>query len=230
MRKHRTIHDKNRTSSYRIKLGNVVEDVHIVVDDESGAIYYDGIIPKERLKGVTDLYFHFIDNKIKWSSNSEAIIFSCGEFQKRPTTTKFTKKCCGRIASDEYYVISLCNEILGEKASQQHTFDFLRGDSGTKLHVDAYYAVKNLVVEYCESQHTESTPFFDHNDKLTVSGVPRGEQRKIYDQRRRVLIPQHGIDFVEIHYNDFGSTKKIRRNHEHDIEVVKEIFKKNGLV
>ncbi len=132
--------------------------------------------------------------------------------------------------SDEYYVIGLCDEILGLKADHQHTFDFLRGDSGKLLNVDAYYEELNLVIEYCESQHTEATPFFDHNDRLTVSGVTRGEQRKIYDERRRTLLPQHGIKLVEIYYNDFGATKRLKRNPERDKDIVRGILKGNGII
>ena len=82
--------------------------------------------------------------------------------------------------SDEHYVIDLCDEILGLKASRQHTFDFLRGDGepGRKLPVDAYYPNLKLVVEYKERQHTESVAFF--NKKTTVSGVSHDEQRRIY--------------------------------------------------
>lgn len=76
-----------------------------------------------------------------------------------------------RQASDEYYVIDLCDEILGQKSSRQHRFDFLKGDTGIMLPVDAFYAKLNLVVEYHECQHTESVSLFDN--KRTVSGVPR---------------------------------------------------------
>ncbi len=73
--------------------------------------------------------------------------------------------------SDEFYVIDLCDEVLGLKASRQHTFDFLRGDGtpGRRLLVDAYYPELNLVVEYRERQHSESVAFFDK--KNAVSGV-----------------------------------------------------------
>ena len=135
------------------------------------------------------------------------------------TNDTTSKKRGSRMNSDEYYVIELCNEVLGLKASQQHRFDFLVGDSGTKLPVDAYYEDLNLVVEYLESQHTLSTPFFDK--KETVSGVPRGEQRRLYDERRRIELPKHGINIVSISYNDFGTTKRLKRNHNLDIEVVR---------
>ena len=133
----------------------------------------------------------------------------------------------GRNASDEHYVIDLCDEILGCKASRQHRFDFLKGDAGTSLPVDAYYPELNLVVEYYESQHTELTPFFDN--KKTVSSVSRGEQRRIYDQRRKDVLPKHGIRLIIISYTDFGNTKKLERNHDYDFNVVKDILKRNGL-
>ena len=62
---------------------------------------------------------------------------------------------------DESYVVNLCDEVLGLKALRQYRFPFLLGDTGKALPVDAYYKEKNLVVEYCERQHTEVVPFFD---------------------------------------------------------------------
>lgn len=158
---------------------------------------------------------------IKPQSNIQGRLEPIDNSKPSTLTAKDTtcKKQGGRVDSDEYYVVGLCNEVLGLKASQQHRFDFLVGDSGTKLPVDAYYEDLNLVVEYLESQHTLSTPFFDK--KKTVSGVSRGEQRRLYDERRRVELPKHGINIVSISYNDFGTTKRLKRNHDLDIEVVR---------
>ena len=128
----------------------------------------------------------------------------------------------GRSASDEHYVIDLCDEVLGLKASRQHSFDFLKGDTGRRLPVDAYYEEIGLVVEYCESQHSESTPFFDR--KMTVSGVTRGEQRRIYDKRRADILPKYGLRLVVIDYKDFGTTKKLKRDKSADIEIVKRLL------
>lgn len=105
--------------------------------------------------------------------------------------------------SDENYVIDLCDEVLQLNASRQHKFDFLNGDLGKngksrKLPVDSYYDELNLVVEYRERQHTDSVTHFDKPHKMTISGVHRGEQRKIYDQRRREVLPKHGIQLIEI--------------------------------
>lgn len=133
------------------------------------------------------------------------------------------KSGSSRKGSDEEYVINLCDEVLGLRASRQHRFDFLKGDTGRKLPVDAYYEELKLVVEYHECQHTEAVPLFDN--KPTVSGVSRGEQRRNYDERRRNILPQHGINLVIISYSDFGTSKKLVRNHDKDFEVVKEKLK-----
>ena len=133
-----------------------------------------------------------------------------------------------RIDSDEYYVIELCNKVLNRVASQQHKFEFLRGDKGHMLPVDAYYEDLNLVIEYHEQQHTESVKLFDN--KETVSGVYRGEQRRIYDERRKTVLPKHGIKLIVIDYSDFGTTRKLKRNASKDIDVVKKILSANGIV
>ena len=106
--------------------------------------------------------------------------------------------------SDEDYVIGLCDEILGRPSRRQHRFPFLRGDARTTLPVDAYYPDLKLVVEYRERQHTQSVPHFDKPHQLTASGVPRGEQRRLYDQRRRDVLPQWGIGLVEIDFRDLA--------------------------
>ena len=134
----------------------------------------------------------------------------------------------GRKKSDEYYIIDLCNEILGLTALRQYRFDFLRGDRGTPLPVDAYYPDLKLVIEYNESQHTVSTPFFDN--RLTVSGVSRGEQRRIYDMRRREVLPKHGIKLVTISYSDFGATKRLAREKIDDMTVIRNILYDAGII
>lgn len=126
---------------------------------------------------------------------------------------------------DEDYVIDLCDNILGEKASRQHRFPFLVGDSGSKLPVDAYYPNLNLVIEYYERQHTENVSIF--NRKITVSNVERNEQRRIYDERRKKVLPEHGIKLVIINYSDFDydNQKRIKRNFEKDLKIVSDILK-----
>lgn len=129
---------------------------------------------------------------------------------------------------DELYVLDLCDKVLGLTSSRQHKFEFLRGDTNAngvavKLPVDSFYSELNLVVEYSERQHTESVSLFDKPNKMTVSGVHRGEQRKIYDERRRDVLPKHGIHLVEISFSDFNydGQKRIIRNQDTDIHIVK---------
>lgn len=109
---------------------------------------------------------------------------------------------------DEAYVIDLCDELLGQAALRQHRFDFLRGDAGTRLPVDAYYPALHLVIEYKEPQRTRPTPFFDKPHRLTVSGVNRREQRSLYDQRRRDELPRHDINLLEISYDELSHTTR----------------------
>lgn len=124
---------------------------------------------------------------------------------------------------DEDYVIGLCIEVLGAKALKQHRFDFLRGDAGRELQVDAYYPSLNLVIEYRECQHTEAVPHFDKPDRLTVSGVHRGKQRAIYDQRRRDVLPRHGIRLIEIEYSDLAhrANGRLLRDLENDLAALR---------
>lgn len=134
---------------------------------------------------------------------------------------------------DEGYVIGLCDDVLQLRAQRGHRFDFLLGDLSSKtgeqvrLPVDAFYAELKLVVEYHERQHTEGVALFDR--RLTPSGT-RGEQRPIYDARRRDVLPLHGIRCVEIRHTDFAndSRKRIVRS-ERDIEIVRNILLQPGL-
>lgn len=143
------------------------------------------------------------------------------------TKTKYVSTIKSRKDSDEYYVLDLCDQVLGINGLRQHRFDFLLGDSGTKLPVDIYYPSLNLVIEYKEQQHSKPNKHFDKPDKMTVSGVHRGEQRKIYDQRRLEVLPKHGIRVIEIFYSDFNHDSKDRiLRGNGDLERVKKIVKK----
>lgn len=133
----------------------------------------------------------------------------------------------GRAESDEHYVLDLCDEILGIRGRRQQRFDWLRGDPsakrprGMELPVDGYWPDLGLVVEFQEEQHTLPSPFFDRRE--TVSGVGRGEQRRLYDERKRALIPAHGLRLVVIEKAAFSVwSKRIARDHTRDLAVVRE--------
>jgi hypothetical protein len=130
----------------------------------------------------------------------------------------------GMSRRDEEYVLGICDLVLDRSCRRQHRFDFLRGDSGRHLPVDGYYPDLQLVLEYRERQHVEKVPFFDR--RMTVSGVTRGEQRKIYDQRRRDVLKEHGIRLVELNVVDFRHNARKRLLREPaDLEVVRNKLK-----
>lgn len=145
--------------------------------------------------------------------------------------SKKQRTLLNRQNSDAYYILNLCDELLEEKAIRQHTFDFLVGDfhqdgrTRTELPVDAYYPTLNLVVEYAEKQDTNTV---DNPDKMTVSGVTRAEQRKIYNKRRREVLRKKEINLIEIKYKDFevNAENKLVRNPERDHKILKKILKK----
>jgi len=122
-----------------------------------------------------------------------------------------------RADSDEHYVLDLCDEVIGARGERQATFLWLVGDvspttgRARRLPVDGYWPALGLVVEIQEKQHTAA-----------VSGVPRGEQRRLYDQRKAEILPQQGIRLVVIHESEFTTkTDRIVRDHERDIAVVR---------
>ena len=101
------------------------------------------------------------------------------------------------------YVLDRVDALLGAESLREHRFGWLRGDPGKSgrtmtLPVDAYWPDLGLVVEVYERQHDHPVAHFDKPERLTVSGVHRGEQRRIYDERRRALVPANGLTLLII--------------------------------
>jgi hypothetical protein len=152
---------------------------------------------------------------------------------EKTATSDESKK---RTKSDEAYVIDLCDKFLGIKAYRQQKFDFLVGDlhkdgkTKTQLPVDAYYAELKTVVEF---QRNEDPDFDNENkkqNKKTVSGMTRGEQRKRYDERKAKVLPMNGIKFIILHASDFKCDvyNKLMRNLESDMKVIKAALTVSG--
>lgn len=131
---------------------------------------------------------------------------------------------------DEHYIINLCDDELKQTGKRQHRFPFLRGDKaqrvngkivdvlqeqGVELRVDVYYEDLKLVIEFMEIQHFQPVKLFD--EPITCSNVSRGEQRRIYDQRRRIRLAENRIHLIELHYNYFKHRVRSGRL-LHDIE------------
>jgi len=136
---------------------------------------------------------------------------------------------------NEDYVLGLCDEVLGSKGLRQHRFDWLEGDWSPKtgrrmrLPVDAYWPDRTLVVEFHEKQHTEQVRHFDKPDRMTVSGMHRGMQRKLYDDRRRELIPANGITLVIIPMSYFEVRRSnIVQRYDEDLAVVRRVLQEHS--
>lgn len=59
---------------------------------------------------------------------------------------------------------------------------------------------------------------------ITVSGVPRGEQRRRYDDYRRTLLPKHGYGLVIFDYAEFDHTsggRLVRNSRDREIVTAK---------
>ncbi|MGQ1908427.1 hypothetical protein ACT3CE_01440 [Marinifilum sp. RC60d5] len=143
-----------------------------------------------------------------------------------------------RLNSDETYVISLCDKVLGLKANRQKRFDFLLGDlhkngkTQTLLPVDAYYEELQLVVEYKEIQNYRPLAISkiqeeEDEDEESTKTLSREEQRRIYDERRAKVLPENEISLVVISYSDFeyDDRNKIIRKEESDLKIVQEALK-----
>jgi predicted GTPase len=93
-----------------------------------------------------------------------------------------------------------------------------------KLPVDAYFPVTNLIVEYKEKQHFQAVKIMDK--RMTISGVNRGEQRRIYDLRKEQWAVENNIRFLIIGYSDLAHKKNGRliRSADEDKKVVKKLL------
>lgn len=189
--------------------------------DEKNELHQIPFVYAERKAANTNWFFQRSDSFISTQKAKE-------EKPKKITISKSK----GRKDSDEHYILNLCDEVLQTKGLRQHRFDFLLGDPNAqgkcaKLPVDSYYPELNLVIEYKEQQHTKPNKHFDKPDLFTVSGVHRGVQRKIYDQRRLDVLPKHGIKVIEISFSDFVFDRKdkIVRDLKRDLEILKKLLR-----
>jgi hypothetical protein len=108
------------------------------------------------------------------------------------------------------YVLDLLDRILGT-GEREKCFEWALGDPSPKtlrarrLPFDAVWEARKLIIEIDEDQHNAATPFFDKPHRLTISGVHRGQQRALYDSRKRaaarantVQLPASRRDFLRV--------------------------------
>ena len=110
----------------------------------------------------------------------------------------------GAIAS---YVIELLTELLGEAPEREKRYAWALGDVSPKtsrafeLPFDAVWESRRLIVEIDEDQHRNPVLIFDKPERMTVSGVPRGEQRAVYAERKRSAARAQGYLVLEVPWN-----------------------------
>lgn len=132
------------------------------------------------------------------------------------------------------YVIGLVSELLEEEPEREKTYPWVVGDVSQKtsrsrqLPFDAVWESRRLIVEVDEDQHRRPVPFWDKPDKLTASGVPRGEQRRLYDERKRMAAHAHGYTVVEIPWERRPVPAK--RDRAADLVVVRSKLLQGGVL
>jgi ATP adenylyltransferase len=141
-----------------------------------------------------------------------------------------------RLESDEKYILDLAAQVLAEPDYRwQHRFPTLLGDPGKDgrrrpLPVDGYFPRHGLIVEYWEKQHSAPVSIMD--DGETVSGVSRGHQRRLYDQRRRVWAEKNGLRLVVLDYRGFETDEqgRLRRRPHGDLRAVADALRAAGVL
>ncbi|MFA6322328.1 MAG: hypothetical protein WCX71_02510 [Candidatus Buchananbacteria bacterium] len=105
----------------------------------------------------------------------------------------------------EENAINLVAKILKTKNFERNkgVFDWLRGDTGMKLRVDAYFPTKNLVLEYHGAQHFRENKLMDRRKG-------RAKQRRKYTKLRQKFIPMHGLKLLEVSYDEPLTTEHIK--------------------
>ncbi len=141
-----------------------------------------------------------------------------------------------RTESDEKYILDLVAEILAEPDYRwQHRFPTLLGDPGMDgkrrpLPVDGFFPRHKLIVEYWESQHSAPIPIMDEG--MTVSGVSRGDQRRLYDQRRQTWATANGLRLVILDHRGFETDAqgRLQRNRLQDRQEVAAALRSAGVI
>jgi hypothetical protein len=95
------------------------------------------------------------------------------------------------------------------------------------LPLDAYYMSLNLVIEVVNKTSTPPKKGKDKSQKLTVSGVTRAEQRKVYQDRKSAYLAENNIKLFEINFALFETNdlNKLVRTKDNDEALLKELLK-----
>lgn len=169
-----------------------------------------------------DTYWYFVREGAKYVSD-----------RKDPETpNKKELKAIERANSDENYLIGLIDELMEKEGSRKHKFDFLLGDlhqngkKRTKLPIDLYYKHKRLALEFVKHPKELDDANQALEEKLTVSGITRAEQRIKYYQRKKKTLEERATNFIEVPIAKFevNDSFKLKRDKANDERVLRDLL------
>ena len=169
-----------------------------------------------------DIYWYFVREGVSYVSD-----------KKDPSTpSKKELKAVERANNDENYLIGLIDGLMEKEGSRKHKFDFLLGDlhqnekKRTKLPIDLYYKHKRLALEFVKHPEELSDANKSLEEKLTVSGITRAEQRFKYYQRKKKTLQERAVNFIEVPIERFevDDTFKLIRTKTNDERVLRELL------
>jgi hypothetical protein len=162
---------------------------------------------KGELDQIPRLHAERIGVDIYWYFVREGVEFVSNHVTEEPNAKQ--KRALERSNSDEVYILGLIDELFNETGSRRHTFDDLLGDlhqngeTRTELPIDIYYAKFKLALEIVEHPGKKKNTIESKEEKLTVSGITRAEQRLKYQKRKKIVLTQKDISFIEIPLDSF---------------------------
>jgi len=168
-----------------------------------------------------DTYWYFLRENAQFVSNHVSVEPNAKE-----------KRAEERADSDENYILELIDELLNQKGSRKHTFEFLQGDlhqngkTRTKSPIDLFYEELNLALELVEHPEHKKSAIKSKEEKVTVSGVSRAEQRKKYFNRKKSVLEEKGKTFIQIPIKDFqvDSSGQLIRDKVEDTRVLRALL------
>lgn len=184
----------------------------------------------DELAAIPRLHAERLGEDVYWYFLREGAEFVSNHVSNTPNAKQ--KKALARSKSDIVYISDLIDDLLNEKGSRKHTFEYLLGDlhkngkTRTKLPVDLYYSNLKLALEIVEHSEKKQDAIKTKEEKLTVSGITRAEQRLKYFNRKRSVLTKKEKFFIEIPLEKFevDESNQLVRNLESDENVLKGIL------
>ena len=125
-------------------------------------------------------------------------------------------------------MIELLSELLGEVPEREKRYVWALGDVSVKtcravqLPFDAVWESRRLIVEIDEDQHRKPVLIFDKPERMTVSGVARGEQRALYAERKRAAARAQRYVVLEIPWE--RRPRPPRRDRVADLALLRQLL------